>query len=556
MRKFPALGLAVTAALLPLVAHAQEAVPTAAEDALNSGDNAWVLISAALVLLMTMPGLTLFYGGLVRAKNFLSIMVQVGAIAAIASVLWVVAGYRMAFGDASNGWIGTGDMWMLNHTLDLLRGDTSVTERTFALFQMAFAAITPALMVGAWVDRARFGWVVAFCAIWGLVVYAPVAHWIWGDGWLAARIGTKDFAGGIVVHTTAGVSALIAAMLVGKRQGFPRTLMLPHSPSLTMAGAGLLWAGWFGFNGGSALTADDAASSAIIATHLGASTAALVWLLIERIKVGKPTSIGFATGAIAGAKYLVMPWVGEDFRGIAAVAAAILFFYMLAILAFRLIQVWAPVPCGSIAANSKGERRAFLYMLHYLLVFNPLIFNRAAMRCRVSQPTLSVAVMLPTTTPETIALRTETLAFTMPLVSTINVLERLSSPSTRPRTVRSSSPVSLPLMRIDSPMTVLSVAAGAAEPNSRVAAMVNSPILHVHIDVAFEAGTVGDENAGRANVTHHAAVALPRDEPRGEVQGEGARRGGDARGHLLSHPLHALRGDDGFGRRVPAVTAT
>ncbi|MFO1256303.1 MAG: ammonium transporter [Sphingomonadaceae bacterium] len=333
MRKFPALGLAVTAALLPLVAHAQEAVPTAAEDALNSGDNAWVLISAALVLLMTMPGLTLFYGGLVRAKNFLSIMVQVGAIAAIASVLWVVAGYRMAFGDASNGWIGTGDMWMLNHTLDLLRGDTSVTERTFALFQMAFAAITPALMVGAWVDRARFGWVVAFCAIWGLVVYAPVAHWIWGDGWLAARIGTKDFAGGIVVHTTAGVSALIAAMLVGKRQGFPRTLMLPHSPSLTMAGAGLLWAGWFGFNGGSALTADDAASSAIIATHLGASTAALVWLLIERIKVGKPTSIGFATGAIAGLA-TVTPAAGFISPGAAIMLGAIA-----ALVCFPMIQV-------------------------------------------------------------------------------------------------------------------------------------------------------------------------------------------------------------------------
>lgn len=332
MRKFSALGLAASAMLLPAVAWAQEVVPEA-EDALNSGDNAWVLISAALVLLMAMPGLTLFYGGLVRAKNFLAIMVQVGAIAAVASVLWVMLGYRLAFGDASNGWIGTGDMWMLNNTVNLLRGDYTVTERTFALFQMTFAAITPALMVGAWVDRARFGWVVAFCAIWVLVVYAPVAHWVWGDGWLATKIGTKDFAGGIVVHTTAGVSALVVAMLIGKRMGFPKTLMLPHSPSLTMAGAGLLWVGWFGFNGGSALTADDAASSAIIATHLGASAAALVWLAIEKIKVGKPTSVGFATGAIAGLA-TVTPAAGFVSPGAAIVIGAVA-----ALACFPMIQI-------------------------------------------------------------------------------------------------------------------------------------------------------------------------------------------------------------------------
>jgi Amt family ammonium transporter len=260
-------------------------------------------------------------------------MVQVGAIAAVASVLWVMVGYRLAFGDATNGWIGTGDMWMLSNTLNLLRGDYTITERTFALFQMTFAAITPALMVGAWVDRARFGWVVGFCAIWVLVVYAPVAHWVWGDGWLAAKVGTKDFAGGIVVHTTAGVSALVAAMLIGKRMGFPKTLMLPHSPSLTMAGAGLLWVGWFGFNGGSALTADDAASSAIIATHLGASTAALVWLLIEKIKVGKPTSVGFATGAVAGLA-TVTPAAGFISPG-----AAILIGAIAALVCFPMIQI-------------------------------------------------------------------------------------------------------------------------------------------------------------------------------------------------------------------------
>ena len=297
MRKFAALGLAAATTLAPVVASAQDAVE---EGVLNSGDTAWILVSSALVLLMCMPGLTLFYGGLMRAKNFLSVMIQIGAIAAVASVLWVVCGYTMAFGDATNGWLGAGNFWMLIGTENLLRGTYPISERTFALFQMTFAAITPALMAGAWIDRARFGWVLGFCALWGLMVYAPVAHWLWGDGWLYTSIGTRDFAGGIVVHTTAGVSALVVAALLGKRQGFPKTLMLPHSPSLTMAGAALLWVGWFGFNGGSALAANDSAASAIINTHLGACVAALVWILIERFKVGKPTSVGFATGAIAG----------------------------------------------------------------------------------------------------------------------------------------------------------------------------------------------------------------------------------------------------------------
>ena len=318
MRRFPALFLAASAVLIPTVAWAQDG----AEDALNSGDNAWLLISSALVLMMTMPGLTLFYGGLVRAKNFLAVLVQVGAIAAIASLLWIVCGYRFAFGEVTNGWLGSGSTWMLANTAGLLHGDISVSERTFALFQMTFAAITPALMAGAWVDRARFGWVLGFCALWGLVVYAPVAHWVWGGGWLATSMHTKDFAGGIVVHTTAGVSALVAALLVGKRQGFNKTLMLPHSPSLTMAGAALLWVGWFGFNGGSALAADDSAASAIINTHVGASMAALVWLAIERFSVGKPTSVGFATGAIAGLA-TVTPAAGFISPGAAMVLGAI-----------------------------------------------------------------------------------------------------------------------------------------------------------------------------------------------------------------------------------------
>jgi Amt family ammonium transporter len=330
MLKKPAHLAAAALALLPGPAFAQEIVE---EGALNSGDTAWVLVSSALVLLMCMPGLTLFYGGLMRAKNFLSVMVQVGAIAAVASVLWVVCGYTMAFGDATGGWLGSGNFWMLLGTENLLRGQLDITERTFALFQMTFAAITPALMAGAWVDRARFGWVVGFCALWGLIVYAPVAHWLWGDGWLYTSMGTRDFAGGIVVHTTAGVSALVAALLLGKRNGFPRTLMLPHSPSLTMAGAALLWVGWFGFNGGSALAANDGAASAIINTHLGASVAALVWLLIERIKVGKPTSVGFATGAIAGLA-TVTPAAGFISPG-----AAIVMGVIAALACFPMIQV-------------------------------------------------------------------------------------------------------------------------------------------------------------------------------------------------------------------------
>ena len=290
-RRLAALALA---ALLPTPAFAQTAAP-----APNGADTVWILVSSALVLLMCLPGLSLFYGGLVRAKNFLSVMVQVGAIAAAASLIWVLGGYSLAFGAVTNGWIGAFDASGFAH-LGAVRAGTSLPENTFALFQLCFAAITPALMAGAWVDRARFSWVLAFCALWGIVVYAPAAHWIWGNGWMAKGFGTLDFAGGIVVHTTAGVSALVAAKVLGPRIGFNRTLMLPHSPSLTMLGAGLLWVGWFGFNGGSALAGNAAAASAIIATHTAACAAALVWIAIEARHVGKPTSVGFATGAVAG----------------------------------------------------------------------------------------------------------------------------------------------------------------------------------------------------------------------------------------------------------------
>lgn len=285
-----ALGMA----FLAPAAMAQTPAP-----APNGADTVWVLVSSALVLLMCLPGLSLFYGGLVRAKNFLSVMVQVGAIAAAASLLWVMAGYSLAFGPVTNGITGGFSLAGMAH-LAAVRAGTTLPESGFALFQLCFAAITPALMAGAWVDRARFGWVVGFCALWGLIVYAPVAHWIWGGGWMATRFGTQDFAGGIVVHTTAGASALVAAMLLGRRTGFPKTLMLPHSPALTMLGAGLLWVGWFGFNGGSALAGNASAANAIMATHVAACVAALAWLAVEAVHVGKPTSIGFATGAVAG----------------------------------------------------------------------------------------------------------------------------------------------------------------------------------------------------------------------------------------------------------------
>ena len=288
--------LAAGYAASPLLA--QQVIDPATTDVANSGDTAWILTSSALVLFMTLPGLALFYGGLVRSKNFLSVLIQCMAVAGICSVLWIIVGYTLAFGQVTNGFLGNGLNWMFGN-LGNVREGTAIPESTFALFQMTFAVITPALMIGAWVERARFGWVVAFSALWLLVVYAPVTHWIWGGGWLS-NLGVLDFAGGIVVHTTAGVSALVVAIMLGKRMGWPRTLMLPHSPALTVAGAAMLWVGWFGFNGGSALTATADASAAIINTHIAASTAALVWILIEKFKVGKSTAVGVATGAIAG----------------------------------------------------------------------------------------------------------------------------------------------------------------------------------------------------------------------------------------------------------------
>ncbi|KRB86783.1 hypothetical protein ASE00_00865 [Sphingomonas sp. Root710] len=263
----------------------------------DSGDTAFIIIASALVLFMTLPGLALFYGGLVRAKNFLSVLMQCFAIAALVSLLWVAGGYSLAFATGTP-WIGDLSMAGLSG-LAAARAGLSIPENVFALYQMMFAIITPALIIGAFPERVRFGWLMLFTAGWLLVVYIPAAHWIWGGGWMAAR-GVLDFAGGIVVHTTAGISALVIAMMIGKRRGFPQTMIPPHSPAMTMIGAGMLWVGWFGFNGGSALAANAAAGGALLATHLAASTAALGWALLERIKIGKATSVGLVTGAIAG----------------------------------------------------------------------------------------------------------------------------------------------------------------------------------------------------------------------------------------------------------------
>ena len=275
------------------------AAPAAAQPLIvsDSGDTAWVLIASALVLMMTIPGLALFYGGLVRARNVLSVVMHCFVMVCTISLLWAIIGYSLVFGDGDQWLGGTGNAFLSN--LADLRAETTIPESAFALFQMTFAVITPALVIGAFVERIRFGWVVTFSLVWTLLVYVPVAHSVWGGGWLSG-LGTMDFAGGIVVHTTAGIAALVVALMLGARRGFNKTLLPPHSPTLTMVGAGLLWVGWYGFNGGSALAANDDAASAILNTHLAACAAALVWILLEQLKIGKPTSIGIVTGAVAG----------------------------------------------------------------------------------------------------------------------------------------------------------------------------------------------------------------------------------------------------------------
>ena len=265
---------------------------------MNSGDTAWIIVATALVLFMTLPGLAMFYGGLVRSNAVLSVVMQCFAVAATVSVLWLVAGYSLVFSDSLGGIIGGLEKsFFIGITVDTPWG--SIPEIVFAMFQMTFAIITPALIVGAYVERVKFPAVLVFSGAWLLLVYTPIAHWVWGGGWLS-ELGVMDFAGGLVVHTSAGVSALIVAAVLGRRRGFPNQLQPPHNPGMTAAGAAMLWVGWFGFNGGSQLAADGGAGMAIVATHISAATAGIVWSQIEWIKFGKPSLVGTVTGVIAG----------------------------------------------------------------------------------------------------------------------------------------------------------------------------------------------------------------------------------------------------------------
>ena len=263
----------------------------------NNGDTAWILTSTALVLFMTLPGLALFYAGLVNSKNVVSVLMQHFAVACVVSIIWVTLGYSLAF-SSGNAWIGDlSNIFMKSIELDSISG--TIPESLFATFQMTFAIITPALIIGAFVERIKFSAMLIFISLWMLIVYVPVTHWVWGGGILSSW-GTMDFAGGIVVHATAGTAALITALTLGKRRGFPKSITPPHSPILTMIGAAMLWVGWFGFNAGSALGANGGAGMAMLVTHISASMAALVWMFIEWKRFGKPSLIGVVTGMVAG----------------------------------------------------------------------------------------------------------------------------------------------------------------------------------------------------------------------------------------------------------------
>ena len=292
MRRYTPLALLLVLLAAPRAAQAQT-------DALNSGDTAWMLTASVLVLFMTIPGLSLFYAGLVRSKNVLSVMMQCFAITCLATIIWTLYGYGLAFGDggALNAFIGTGNVLLSNVTVDTASG--TIPESVFQMFQLTFAIITPALIVGAFAERMKFSAMLWFMGIWLTVVYAPVAHWVWGGGWLGA-LGVLDFAGGTVVHINAGIAALVLCIVLGPRRGFPQTPMPPNSLVLTVIGASMLWVGWFGFNAGSQLAADGVAGMAMAVTHICTATAAFTWMCVEWLRHGKPSVLGIATGAVAG----------------------------------------------------------------------------------------------------------------------------------------------------------------------------------------------------------------------------------------------------------------
>ena len=271
--------------------------PAAFAQELNGANTAWILTSTALVLFMTLPGLALFYGGLVRRKNILSVLMQCFVLACLMSILWLAVGYSLSFGEG-NAWIGDFSRVFLSGVgEDTLFGD--IPESLFFTFQMTFAIITPALIIGAFAERLKFSSLLIFSSLWLIFVYAPICHWVWGGGWLGS-MGLLDFAGGTVVHITAGVAALVAALVVGNRDGFPSTPMLPHNMTMTFTGAAMLWVGWFGFNGGSALAANGDAAMAILVTHISAAAGSLAWMMMEWRQHGKPSLLGIVTGMVAG----------------------------------------------------------------------------------------------------------------------------------------------------------------------------------------------------------------------------------------------------------------
>ena len=288
---------ALSLLLLLLVAPAAAAAEPPKPDAANT---AWMLTASLLVLFMTLPGLALFYAGLVRSRNVLSVLMQCFAITCVVTLAWVAFVYSIAFGDggASNAWYGGfAKSFMSGVDFKAVRG--SIPETVFSMFQLTFAIITPALVLGAYAERVKFSGMLLFSLLWLVLVYAPIAHWVWGEGWLG-KMGVMDFAGGTVVHLNAGVAALVCALVLGPRRGFPDTAMPPHNMTMTVTGACMLWVGWFGFNAGSALAADGAAGMAMLVTHIGAATGAFAWMVCEWVRYGKPSVLGIVTGMVAG----------------------------------------------------------------------------------------------------------------------------------------------------------------------------------------------------------------------------------------------------------------
>ena len=300
------------------------AAPIAA-DGLDTGDTAWVMTSTALVLFMTLPGLSLFYAGLVRSRNVLSVLMQCFTIACLVTLLWLLVGYSLAFGEGNFFVGGLGKALFAGVGEDAMLG--TIPESAFAIFQLTFAIITPALIVGGFAERMRFSAVLLFTTLWLLLVYAPVCHWVWGGGWLS-EMGFMDFAGGSVVHITCGTAAIVAAMTMGSRRGFPDRMTPPHNMTLTVMGAGMLWVGWFGFNGGSALAANGDAAMAIAATHISAAAGAFVWMVAEWIRFGKPSVLGAVTGMVAGLATITPAsgYVGPGGALIIGIAAGVICF--------------------------------------------------------------------------------------------------------------------------------------------------------------------------------------------------------------------------------------